>query len=55
MCEQAKARLASGTEMEARCWSAVWDWGLARAFAAVVDVLSNLHDAFVFGANFQGG
>ena len=54
MREQAKISLVSDTEAEARCWSAIWDCGLTRAFAAVVDVLSDIHDTFVFGANFQG-
>ena len=54
MREQAKISLASGAEAEACCWAAVWDWGLKRAFVAVVDVLSDVHDTFVFGANFQG-
>ena len=54
MCEEAKARMESGTKAEASCWATVWDWGLAGAFAAVVDVLSDVHNAFVFGANFQG-
>ena len=51
MCEQAKARLASGTEAEACCWAAVWDWGIAGTFAVVVDVLSDVYDTFVFSAN----
>ena len=54
MCEEGKARMASGTKAEARCWSTVWDWGLAGAFATVVDVLSDVYDTFVFGASFQG-
>ena len=54
MCEQAKIGLASGTEEEARCRATVWDWGITGAFAVVVDVLSDVHNAFVFGANFQG-
>ena len=53
MREQAKIGLESGAEAEVRCWSAVWDWGLAGAFAVVIDVLSDVHNAFVFGANFQ--
>ena len=55
MREQAKISLESGTEAEARCWATVWDWGLAGAFVAVVDVLSDVYDTFVFSANFQGG
>ena len=51
MREEAKTRMASGAEAEASCWSAVWDWGLTGAFAAVVDVLSDIYDTFVFGAN----
>ena len=51
MREQAKTVLASGAEAEARCRSAVWDWGVTRAFTAVVDVLSDIHNAFVFSAN----
>ena len=54
MCEQAKTGLGSGAKAEARCWATVWNWGLAGAFAAVVDVLSDVHNTFVFGANFQG-
>ena len=54
MCEQTKISLASGAKAETRCWATVWDWGLAGAFAVVVDVLSDVHNAFVFGANFQG-
>ena len=51
MREQAKIGLASGTEAEARCRATVWDWGITGAFAAVVDVLSDVHDTFVFSAN----
>ena len=29
--------------------------GVARTFAVAADLLSNVHDAFVFGTNFQGG
>ena len=47
MREQAKTGLGNGTEAEARCWAAVWDWGLERAFAVVVDALSDIHDAVV--------
>ena len=54
MREQTKTGLGSGAEAEARCWATVWDWGLAGAFAAVVDVLSDVYDTFVFGASFQG-
>ena len=54
MCEQAKARLASGTEAEGRSRKAVWDWGIAGTFAAIVDVLSDVYDTFVFSANIQG-
>ena len=50
-----KRAWASGTEAEARCRTTVWDWGLGGAFAIVVDVLSDVYDAFVFGANFQSG
>ena len=51
MCEQAKAGLESGTEVEGGSWAAVWNWGVTRAFAVVVDVLSDVYDTFVFGAN----
>ena len=51
MREEAKTRMASGSEAEARCRTTVWDWGLAGAFAIVVDVLSDIYDTFVFGAN----
>ena len=54
MCEQAKTGLVSGAEAEARYWSAVWNWGLTRAFS-IVDLLSDVYDTLVFGANFQGG
>ena len=54
MREQTKTGLASGAEAEARCWATVWNWGLAGAFVAVVDVLSDVYDTFVFSANFQG-
>ena len=40
MREQAKTGMASGAE--ARCRTTVWDWGLAGAFAIVVDVLSDI-------------
>ena len=30
---------------------AVWDWGIAGTFAAIVDVLSDVYDTFVFSAN----
>ena len=54
MCEQAKTSLESGTEAKGRSRKAVWDWGLTGAFAAVVDVLSDVYNTFVFGADFQG-
>ena len=44
-----------GAEAEARCWTAVRRWGITRTFAVIVDVLSDVHNAFVFGADFQGG
>ena len=55
MRKQAKARMESCTKAEACCWATVWSWGLAGTFAAVIDVLSDIYDTFVFGANFQGG
>ena len=45
--------MESGSEAEAGCGSAVWHWGIARTFTAIVDVLSDVHNAFVFGADFQ--
>ena len=51
MCEQTKISLVSGTEAEARCRTTIWDWGLAGAFAVVVDVLSDVYDTLVFSAN----
>ena len=53
--EAAKTRMGSVSEAEADCGPAVWHWGIARTFAAIVDVLSDVHNAFVFGANFQSG
>ena len=53
MCEQAKARLASGTEAEACCWAAVWDWGIAGIWVTFVKLLLDPHGTFVFGTNFQ--
>jgi hypothetical protein len=50
MREQAKTVLASGAEAQGSCRSAVWDWGIAGTLA-VVDVLSDIHNAFVFSAN----
>ena len=47
--------MESGTEAEAGCWSTVWNWGIARTFTAAIDLLSDVHDAFVFGANFSCG
>ncbi len=44
--------MESGSEAEAGCGSAVWNWGIARTFAVIVDVLSDVHNAFVFGADF---
>ena len=54
MREQAKIGMESGTEAEARCRATVWNWGLAGAFVAVVDILSDVYNTFVFSANFQG-
>ena len=54
MREQTKTGLESGAKAEASYWATVWDWGLAGTFAVVVDVLSDVHNTFVFGANFQG-
>ena len=54
MRQEAKTGLWSGTEAEGGSWPAVWNWELTRAFAAVVDVLSDIHNTFVFSANFQG-
>ena len=54
MREQAKTSLESGTEAEARYRPTIWSWGLTGAFAAVVDVLSDVYNTFVFGADFQG-
>ena len=51
MCEQAKARLESGTEAKGRSRKAIWNWGIAGTFAVVVDVLSDVYDTFVFSAN----
>ena len=53
--ESTETCLESDTEAEAGCGSAVWRWGIARTFAAIVDVLSDIHNAFVFSTNFQGG
>ena len=47
--------MGSDTEAEACFWATVRSWGVARTFAVAVDLLSNVHDAFVFGTNFQGG
>ena len=44
-----------GAEAEVRCVAAIQDRRLAGAFAVVVDVLSDVHNTFIFGANFQGG
>jgi len=55
MHKEAKTGLASDTEAEGGSWPAVWNWELTRAFAAVADVLSDIHDTFVFSANFQSG
>ena len=55
MREYAKTGLESGAKAEAHCWSTIWNWGFAGAFVAVVDVLSDVYDTFVFSANFQGG
>ena len=33
----------------------MWYCGIARTLITIVDVLSDVHDAFVFGANFQSG
>gem|GEM_PF-6436360 len=41
--------MRSGSEAEARCEQAVWSLGIARIFAVIVDVLSDIHDAFIFG------
>ena len=51
--EAAETRMESSSEAEAGCGPAVWYWGIARTFAAIVDVLSDVHNAFVFGADFQ--
>ena len=55
MREQAKTGLESGieAEVEAGCWSSVCDWGLAGAFIAVVDVLSDIYDTFVLAQIFK--
>ena len=44
-----------GAEAEVRCGAAIQDRRLARTFVAVVGSLSNVHNAFVFGANFSCG
>ena len=51
--EAAETRMESGSEAEAGCGPAVWYWGIARTFAAIIDVLSDVHNTFVFGADFQ--
>ena len=51
MREQTKTGLGSGAEAEAYRGAAIWDRRLARTFAASVDVLSDVHDTFVFSAN----
>ena len=53
--EAAETRMESVTEAEAGCWSTVWNWGIARTFSAAIDLLSDVHDAFVFGVNFSCG
>ena len=45
--------MESDPETKAGCRSAIRCWGIARTFAAIVDVLSDVHDAFVFGADFH--
>ena len=47
--------MESGPEEEAGCGQAIWRWGIARILAAIIDVLSDVHNAFVLGANFQSG
>ena len=47
--------MESDPETEAGCRAAIRRWGIARTFAAIVDVLSDIHNAFVFGADFQSG
>ena len=53
--EAAETGLESGIEAEAGCGQAVWRWWIARTFTAAIDLLSDVHDAFVFGANFSCG
>ena len=36
-----------------RFWAAIGDRRFARTFVTVVGLLSNVHNAFVFGANFS--
>ena len=51
MCEQAKAGLESGAEAKGRSRKAVWNWGIAGTFIVTTNLLSDVHDTFVFSAN----
>ena len=53
--EAAETGLERGTEAKAGGWPTVWRWWIARTFAAIVDVLSDIHNALIFSANFQSG
>ena len=53
--EAAETGLGGSTEAEASWRRTVWSWGIERTFAAAIDLLSDVHDAFVFGANFSCG
>ena len=52
MIKALKPAWGSGSGAEARCRSDVRCWGIARTFTAIVDVLSDVHNAFVFSADF---
>ena len=53
--QPAQSHMESDSEAQTCCGTSVWDRRLARTFAVAADLLSDVHDIFVFGVDFPRG